>query len=46
MRIVGLVLAGALARVSPGHADQLGSRMKPPRPALGVMQVWDGNGPG
>ena len=46
MRIV--VLAGALAAsfATPGHADPPGSRMKPPRPALGVMQVWDGNGPG
>jgi hypothetical protein len=48
MRIVGLVLAGALAASyeTPGHADPFGSRMEPHRPALGVIQVWDGNGAG
>jgi hypothetical protein len=48
MRILGLAFAGALAVsfATPGHANPAVSRMEPARPALGIVKVWDGNGPG
>jgi hypothetical protein len=47
MRIVGLVLAGAMAAsfATPGRANPAVSRTEPARPALGIVKVWDRNGP-
>ena len=45
MRIVGLVLAGALAAsfATPGHADPLGSNMTFSRPVPSVGQLGHSN---
>ena len=50
MRVLGLVLAGALALTvtATAQAAPLGSHMRPlgADPAPGIAQVWDGDRPG
>jgi hypothetical protein len=50
MRVLGLVLAGVLALITPiaAQAGPLGSHMRPAGAgsAPGIVKVWDGNHPG